>query len=196
MLTFSGLNSAIAAQKNILIIGDSLSAGYGLKKGQGWVDLLRSRLLKEGYPYTIVNDSISGDTSSNGLARLKAALAKSQPEVVILELGGNDGLRGIHPQQMQNNLSQAVKLSLDAGAKVLLLGVRLPPNYGPVFIQKFLNSYRSIAKAYPIAFVPYFLKGVAENASLMQADGIHPNAKGQAPMLDNVWPKLKGLLRK
>lgn len=196
MLTFSGLNSAIAAQKNILIIGDSLSAGYGLKKGQGWVDLLRSRLLKEGYPYTIVNDSISGDTSSNGLARLKAALAKTQPEVVILELGGNDGLRGIHPLQMQNNLSQAVKLSLDARAKVLLLGVRLPPNYGPVFIQKFLNSYRSIAKAYPIAFVPYFLKGVAEKASLMQADGIHPNAKGQAPMLDNLWPKLKGLLRK
>ena len=192
---FSLLISApLLAASPILIVGDSLSAGYGIDTQQGWVALLRDRLQKSGYAYQVVNASISGDTTSDGLARLPAALQSYHPAIVIIELGGNDALRGIQFNETQQNLAQLITLSKNIKAKVLLLGLRLPPNFGPVYDQKFQSIYPSLAKQFHVAVVPLFLKGVDSNPQLIQDDGIHPRAEAQAILLNNVWPALKPLL--
>lgn len=183
------------AAKTIVVLGDSLSAGYGIDIQQGWVALLQNRLQHSGYSYQVANASISGDTTSEGLARLPGAIQRYNPQIVIVELGGNDALRGIQLQTTHNNLGQIILLAQKARAKVLLLGIRLPPNYGPVYTQQFQAIYVQLAKKYHIAVVPLFLNGVDANPQLMQDDGIHPRAAGQPIMLNNVWGKLKQMLK-
>lgn len=183
-----------AAAQTLLVVGDSISAGFGLNTDQDWVTLLQQRLRKEGYAYKVVNASISGDTSAGGLARLPALLSGEKPELVVIELGGNDGLRGQPPQQLQQNLASMVAASQQAGAKVLLLGMRLPPNYGERYTQAFVRAYEQVAQASQVPLVPFFLEGVAGMPQLMQADGIHPTAAAQPRLLENVWPQLKPML--
>jgi acyl-CoA thioesterase-1 len=180
--------------KNILVVGDSLSAGYGLKPDQGWVTLLQQRLQQRNPEYNVVNASITGDTTQGGLARLPAAIDRFNPAVVIIELGGNDGLRGFRLQVTQNNLDQMIQISQQANARVLLLGVQLPANYGRQFREKFQQIFIDLANSHQIASVPFFLEGVAETRELMQPDGIHPAAEAQPVILNNVWPALKPLL--
>jgi acyl-CoA thioesterase-1 len=186
----------LAAQPVIMVLGDSLSAGYGIDRQRGWVQLLQDRLQQSGYAYRVVNASISGDTTDSGLSRLPYALKQHHPTIVIIELGGNDGLRGLSLQQLQTNLDRLVTLSKQAGAKVILCRERIPPNLGPVYSAKFSAVYDAVAKKRQVPLVPYLLKDVAEDSTLMQADGIHPNEKGQPRMLENVWPVLKPLLIK
>lgn len=181
----------------ILVFGDSISAGYGLANvEQGWVALLQTRLKTQEYGYQVVNASVSGETSAGGLARLPRALTLHQPDIVILELGANDGLRALPVAQMRANLKQMVDLSMAAGAKVLLLGMRMPPNYGPEFTEQFVSSYSNLAREKNLPLVPFMLKDVALSPGLMQADGMHPNELGQPKLLDNVWPSLKPLLHR
>jgi acyl-CoA thioesterase-1 len=179
--------------KNIVILGDSLSAGYGIDAQKGWVRLLTTKLLKEGN-FNVVNLSISGDTTSNGLAKLNSALQKYQPEVIIIELGANDGLRGLPISQIKNNFEIMFKESQKAGAKILLLGIDLPPNYGPKYREQLKSLFIELAQSYKIALVPMFLEGVAGHDNLMQKDGLHPNEEAQQKILDNVWPHLKAVL--
>ncbi|WP_339531918.1 arylesterase [Pseudomonas mucidolens] len=183
-----------AAAGTVLIVGDSISAGFGLDTRKGWVALLEQRLKREGFDDKVVNASISGDTSAGGLARLPAALAEHKPELVIIELGGNDGLRGQPPGQLQQNLASMIDRSQAIGAKVLLLGMQLPPNYGPRYTQAFAEVYATLAKEKNVPLVPFFLEGVGGNSQLMQADGIHPAVGAQSKLLENVWPTLKPLL--
>ena len=183
-----------AAAGTILIVGDSISAAFGLDTRVGWVALLEQRLKQQGYDDKVVNASISGDTSAGGLARLPALLAAHKPEVVIIELGGNDGLRGQQPAQLKQNLAGMIEASQKAGAKVLLLGMQLPPNYGARYTQAFAKVYDELAHEKQVALVPFFLQGVGGHPQLMQADGIHPAADAQGLLLDNVWPALKALL--
>jgi acyl-CoA thioesterase-1 len=181
----------------ILVFGDSISAGYGLAHvEQGWVALLQTRLKTQEYGYQVVNASVSGETSAGGLARLPRALTLHQPDIVILELGANDGLRALPVAQMRANLKQMVDLSMAAGAKVLLLGMRMPPNYGPEFTEQFVSSYSNLAREKNLPLVPFMLKDVALSSTLMQGDGMHPNELGQPKLLDNVWPSLKPLLHR
>jgi acyl-CoA thioesterase-1 len=187
-------NPAVAGSPVVLVVGDSISAAYGINSRQGWVNLLQHRLQQKGYPYTVVNASVSGDTSRNGLTRLPPLLQRYQPEVVIIELGGNDGLQGLPLPQLQDNLEQMVALSRRHDAQVLLAGIRLPPNYGPDFNRRFAAVYRAVAEHYQLAFLPHLLQGVAERPELMQADGIHPQAAGQGGILDNIWPLLEAML--
>ena len=183
-----------AAAGTILIVGDSISAGFGLDTRLGWVSLLEQRLAQEGHPDQVVNASISGDTSAGGLARLPALLTEHKPDVVIVELGGNDGLRGQLPAQLKQNLAGMIDSAKTAGAKVLLLGMKLPPNYGKRYTDAFAEVYTQLAAEKQIALVPFFLEGVGGNPQWMQADGLHPAAAGQKRLLDNVWPVLKPLL--
>ena len=183
-----------AAAGTILIVGDSISAGFGLDTRLGWVSLLEQRLEREGHDDRVVNASISGDTSAGGQARLPALLTEHKPDVVIVELGGNDGLRGQPPAQLQQNLAAMIDAAKTAGAKVLLLGMQLPPNYGPRYTEAFARVYTQLADEKQIALVPFFLEGVGGHPELMQADGLHPAAAGQKRLLDNVWPALKPLL--
>ena len=183
-----------AAAGTVLIVGDSISAAFGLDTRQGWVALLEQRLRDEGYDDTVINASVSGDTSAGGQARLPALLAAHKPALVILELGGNDGLRGQPPTQLQQNLASMIDQSRESGAKVLLLGMQLPPNYGPRYTQAFAQVYDTLASEKNVPLVPFFLEGVGGKPELMQADGIHPAAGAQARMLENVWPTLKPLL--
>ena len=176
------------------MLGDSLSAGYGIKIQEGWVNLLAQRLATEGYGYRVVNASVSGETTQGGLARLPRALETHKPAVVIVELGGNDGLRGLPLNASRDNLDRIIGLARAAKARVLLVGMIIPPNYGPRYGQEFRDMFTGLAAKYPVAFVPFLLDQVALNPGLMQADGIHANARGQAQMLENVWPKLKPLL--
>ena len=166
-----------AAAQGILIVGDSISAAFGLEIGEGWVALLERRLETENYPLPVHNASVSGDTTAGGLARLPALLGQHAPDLVILELGGNDGLRGLPPDNMQQNLTAMVEQSRAAGADVILLGMRIPPNYGVRYTQAFEQ--------------PFLLEGLADRGELMQADGIHPNAQGQPGILDNAWPVIR-----
>ena len=175
-------------------MGDSISAGYGVAVADGWVARLKQRLDGEGYAYDVVNASVSGDTTSGGRARLSAALERHRPDIVILELGGNDGLRGLSPGAMADNLAAMVETARDAGARVLLVGVRLPPNYGPAYIERFLDVYRDVAEREDVPLVPRILEGVGDRRSLMQDDGIHPNARGHERVLENVWPVLRPML--
>jgi acyl-CoA thioesterase-1 len=189
--------SAGAETPVILVFGDSISAGYGLERvQQGWVALLQTRLKEQEYGYEVINASVSGETTAGGLARLPRALALHQPKIVILELGGNDGLRALPVAQMRANLAQMADLASAAGARVLLLGIRMPPNYGPDYTEQFRSSYDVLAREKKLPLVPFLLNDVALSPNLMQADGIHPNALGQPKLLDNVWPALKPMLQK
>ncbi|MCK9800196.1 arylesterase [Pseudomonas sp. MAFF 302030] len=183
-----------AAAGTVLIVGDSISAAFGLDTRQGWVALLEQRLKAEGFDDQVVNASVSGDTSAGGQARLPALLAEHKPELVILELGGNDGLRGQPPKQLQQNLASMIDSSRASGAKVLLLGMRIPPNYGVRYTQAFAAVYSNLADEKKVAWVPFFLEGIAGIPELMQADGLHPAAVAQGKLLENVWPTLKPLL--
>lgn len=184
-----------AQARTLLIVGDSLSAGSGIDVRHGWVALLENRLQRSGYPHQVINASIGGDTSAGALARLPRALARHRPSVVIIEIGGNDGLQGLPLDEMMANLGHMIRLSRQAGARVLLLGMRLPPNYGPEYTKRFHASYDELARATGVGRVPFFLEGIAGNPALMQADGIHPQASAQGKMLANVWPHLLPLLR-
>ena len=178
----------------LLVVGDSISAGFGLDTQAGWVDLLHERLKQQGFKHQVVNASISGDTSSGGLARLPALLAEHRPELVIIELGGNDGLRGQPTEQLQQNLAAMVADSRKQGARVLLLGMQLPPNYGARYTQSFAKVYSDLAASAEVPLVPFFLEGVGGQPALMQADGIHPKAQAQPLLLENVWPALQPML--
>lgn len=181
----------------ILIVGDSLSAEYGLRRGTGWVALLEERLRVENARYRVVNASISGDTTSGGRSRLPALLKQHKPAVVVIELGGNDALRGLPLGMTRDNLAAMTKQAGTAGARVLLLGMEMPPNYGAKFGQEFREIYTSVARSEKAALLPFFLKDVADlpdATRLFQADRIHPNEEAQAIMLGNVWPALKKLL--
>jgi len=192
----SSATAASPAVRTILVFGDSISAGYGIRVDQGWVSLLRRRLESQGYGYRVVNASVSGETTAGGLARLPRALAVQKPAIVILELGGNDGLRALPVLQMRSNLMRMVTLSREAGAKILLVGMRIPPNYGPVYTQQFHAVYDDIGRYFKIPVLPFLLEEVALNANLMQADGIHPNVDGQPKLLENIWPSLSKILVK
>ena len=186
--------AASQAQPTVVVLGDSLSAGYGIKVQEGWVSLLAKRLASEGYGYRVINASVSGETTQGGLARLPRALETHKPAIVIVELGGNDGLRGLPLAASRENLRRMIELSRAAKAKVVLVGMVIPPNYGPRYGQEFRDMFAALSKQYPVAFVPFFLDQVALEPDLMQADCIHPNAQGQPRMLENLWPKLKPLL--
>jgi acyl-CoA thioesterase I len=187
--------SAKAETPVILVLGDSISAGYGLARVElGWVALLQTRLKDQEYVYQVVNASVSGETTAGGLARLPRALTLHQPKIVILELGGNDGLRALPVAQMRANLVRMVDLATAAGAKVLLLGMRMPPNYGTDFTEQFRLTFSDLARDKQLPLVPFLLNGIALLPNLMQPDGIHPNESGQPKLLDNVWPSLKPLL--
>jgi len=177
------------------VLGDSLSAGYGMKEAQGWVQLLRNRLQEQQFEMTVINASVSGETSSGGNARLNKLLARHQPSWVIIELGGNDGLRGYPINSLRQQLQQSIEKSQQQGAQVMLLGMQIPPNYGKRYAGLFSKSYQVLAQSHQVALVPFFLDGVATDPSLMQADGIHPTAAAQAQLLDNVWPQLQRLIR-
>jgi acyl-CoA thioesterase-1 len=196
ILVFAGF-PANADTPAILVFGDSISAGYGLARvEQGWVGMLRAKLKDEGYGYQVVNASVTGETTAGGLARLPRALAMHHPRVVILELGGNDGLRALPIDQMRSNLGKMVDLSVDSGAQVLVLGMRIPPNYGPEFTEKFFAVFADVARDKRAPLVPFLLNDIALSPNLMQADGVHPNELGQPKLLDNIWPGLRPLLRK
>jgi acyl-CoA thioesterase-1 len=178
----------------LLILGDSLSAGYGMDREQSWVNLLDNRLKEGGYSYRIFNSSISGDTTQGGLARLPRLLDRYRPVIVMLELGANDGLRGINPDITRENLERMIQQSQDNGARVLLAGIKLPPNYGSAYLQQFESIYGDLAKEFDTLLVPFFMEGVALRPDLLQADNIHPNEKGQPVLLDNVWKVLEPAL--
>ncbi len=178
----------------VLVLGDSISAAFGLDIRQGWVSLLEQRLAAEGFDYQVVNASVSGDTSAGGLARLPTLLTEHRPALVVVELGGNDGLRGQLPAQLQQNLAAIVQQSQKAGAKVLILGMRLPPNYGVRYTTAFAEVYPNVASETGAALVPFVLEGIGGEPSMVQSDGIHPTAEAQPRLLDNVWPLLKPLL--
>jgi acyl-CoA thioesterase I len=196
-LLLIGLQSAATAQpRTVLVFGDSLSAAYNLRVDQGWVALLQKRLQAQGYGYQTVNASISGETTSGGLERLPRALALHRPAIVILELGANDGLRGLPLGETRGNLAQMIELAQREGASVLLLGIRLPPNYGPRYGSAFAMLYVELAGRFHLPLVPFLLQRVALNPKLMQSDGLHPNAAGEGPVLDTVWPYLVPLLKR
>jgi len=185
----------VASGSTILVFGDSLSAAYGVRPEQGWVTLLTQRLQTQGYGYQVINASVSGETSSGGLERLPRALSLHAPDILILELGANDGLRGLPVNAMHDNLAQMVRLAQAAGARVLLVAIRIPPNYGPRYTDEFGRAYGEIAQKYHLPLVPFLLEKVALDAALMQEDGLHPNAAAQPIILDTVWPHLKPLLK-
>lgn len=187
--------STYAASPKILILGDSLSAEYGLKRNTGWVHLLERRLNEEKLSWQIVNASISGETTAGGKTRLAPLLAQHQPRVVVIELGANDALRGLSLSMTENNLKEMVQRSQQIGAKVLILGMRIPPNYGLDYTEKFFRVFGKVAQESNVPLVPFFLEGVAQRPELFQEDRIHPNAAAQSIMLNNVWPKLKPLLQ-
>lgn len=189
------LSSVHSFAKTVMILGDSLSAGYGIPVQQGWVALLQQRLNQQ-HPnaHKVVNASASGETSSGALARLPKLLQTYKPQVVVIELGGNDALRGQPPQMIQNNLAKMIQLSQKANAKVILLGMKIPPNYGTAYRSAFENNYKVLSQRYSVSLVPFFMQGVAGQANLMQSDQIHPNAKAQVILLNNAYPLIKAAL--
>jgi acyl-CoA thioesterase I len=193
----SGATAVAAAPGPILVVGDSLSAEYGLKRGAGWVALLEKRLATQKIPVSVVNASISGDTTSGGRSRLPGLLAQHKPSTVVIELGANDALRGLPLGMTQDNLTEMVKASQKAGAKVLLVGNQVPPNYGTDYTNRFAGLFAAVAKAQKVAVVPFMLKGVADTADpakLFQPDRLHPREAAHPIILDNIWPELRKLL--
>jgi acyl-CoA thioesterase I len=188
--------SAAASERTLLVFGDSLSAALGLRTDQGWVALLQQRLQAQGYGYRVVNASVSGETTDGGRNRLARSLTQHRPELVILELGGNDGLRGLPVKDTRANLAQMIQAIRRSGARQLLIGIRIPPNYGPQYTRAFAGMYETLGKEQNVPTVPFLLDGIALNKQLMQPDGIHPNAQGQPRVLENVWKHLHPLLRR
>ena len=191
-------NTAYAAsgERTLLVFGDSLSAAYGLQAEQGWVAQLQRRLQSQGYGYRVVNASVSGETTSGGRNRIQRALTQHKPRLVLLELGANDGLRGLPVKETRDNLAFMMDAIRRSGAKVLLLGIRIPPNYGPQYTQAFGDIYAGLAKEKKAPLLPFLLEGIALDERFMQTDGLHPNAQGQPLVLANVWPALKPLLER
>ena len=192
-----GLSHAATPERTVLVLGDSLSAEYGLPRGSGWVALLEQRLAQEHQAVRVVNASISGETTFGGRSRLPALLAQHKPAIVVIELGGNDALRGLALDATRANLAWMTQAARKAGARVLLVGMQMPPNYGQDYARRFADLYRQVARTQHAALVPFFLKGVAdgpEPTRLFQADRIHPNTEAQPLLLNNVWPELKRIL--
>lgn len=181
--------------KTVMVLGDSISAGYGIEPQQAWVNLLQKRLDQQ-YPkqHKVVNASVSGETTSGALARLPKLLQTHKPNVVVIELGGNDGLRGQPPLMIQKNLAQLIQQSQKANATVVVLGMKMPPNYGTAYSKAFENNYKVVSQQYKVKLLPFFLEGVAGNKSLMQKDLVHPNAKAQSILLNLAYPYIKGAL--
>lgn len=196
LLTFV-INIASAAQshKNILVMGDSLSAGYGIDPQWGWVNLAQKKLAAEGLNWVLINGSVSGETSSGGLSSLSGLLKQHKPAIVIIELGGNDGLRGQPTQLLLQNLQQMIDASKASGARVLLLGMQIPSNYGPRYSREFKEVYPTLAEKNNIGLVPFMLEGVAANPQFAQEDGLHPNIAAQPIIMENIWPSLKKMLQ-
>ena len=192
------VTATVSAQKVIVVLGDSLSAEYGLARGSGWVALLEKQLATEKISARVINASISGDTTSGGVSRLPVVLAQNKPTHVIIELGANDALRGLPLKMTEDNLTKMTQAAQKAGAKVVLVGMQMPPNYGAEYGARFAASYATVARANKAALVPFLLRGVADvpqAETLFQADRIHPNAQAHPAMLANVWPELKKLLK-
>lgn len=186
--------AATARADTVLVWGDSLSAGYGLEKGQEWPALLQTRLQAEGFRHVVVNGSVSGETSSGGRTRLPAALAEHAPHIVILELGANDGLRGLKLELLADNLDAMIAEATAAGARVLLVGMQMPPNYGPLYTRRFARVFADVAESRRVPLVPFLMEGFADRPELFLADGIHPAAAAQPMILDTIWPRLRPLL--
>ena len=178
----------------VIVFGDSLSAGFGIDVDQSWTALLQSRLEKLGYEHRVVNASISGETTEGGAARIESTLSNFSPDLIILELGGNDGLRGFPPERIKDNLTRIIERSKASGADVVLLGIRIPTNYGPRYTAAFEAVYRQVAEDLDVKWIEFFMEGVALNDELLQADRIHPNAKAQPILLDNAWPIISATL--
>jgi acyl-CoA thioesterase I len=199
-LCFTGVTRAMAeaiGNQKLLVIGDSLSAEYGIARGTGWVALLAAQLAKDKPQWQVINASISGDTTAGGLARLPGLLQQHQPQLVVIELGGNDGLRGFSLKTTENNLVQMVMACQKAKARVLLIGMQVPPNYGASYAEEFSHLFQRISRAHKTELVPFLLKGIADAAdptALFQADRIHPKAQAHPQILANVWPVLKKML--
>jgi acyl-CoA thioesterase I len=191
---FSGTACVAHAAATILVFGDSISAGYGLPRDTGWVDLLRARLAREHADYTVVNASVTGETTVGGKARLAGAMKQHQARIVILELGGNDGLRGARIETIRANLATMIEECRRQGGRVLLVGMRVPPNYGADYEKKFNGMFDEMAKKERVPLVPFLFEGFAAERGMFQPDGIHPTEAAQAKMLDNVWPQLRPLL--
>jgi acyl-CoA thioesterase I len=195
LLLWGGAASAYSAPKTLLVVGDSLSAEYGLARGTGWVALLERKLQAQKSDIRIVNASVSGETTSGGRTRLPGLLKKHKPDVVILELGANDGLRGLPVPAADGNLRAMVRQARDAGARVLLVGIRIPPNYGRDYADKFFAMYGAVARDEKVALAPFMLDGVAEKLEMFQADRIHPLASAHPIILNNIWPHLLPIIR-
>jgi len=189
------LMSMTATAKSIVVLGDSISAGYGIEVSQGWVALLQQKLNEKGAGHIIHNESISGDTTAGGLARIDQALTLDKPDVVIIELGANDGLRGLPPELIKSNLAEIAHRARQAGAKVLLLGMKIPPNYGKRYTDLFYNIYPQLATELGVPYVPFIMEDVALTKDMMQQDGLHPNANGQPVIADKVSRQLMPLLK-
>lgn len=185
---------AVHAGSQVLVLGDSLSAGYNIELAQGWVHLLQERLKDQGYGHSVVNASMSGETTGGGLNRLPRALRLHSPEVVVVELGGNDGLRALPLPVIRSNLEKIVDLCKQAGAQVVLVGIRIPPNYGKEYGEGFYRIYAELSQTRELFLVPFALDGIALSEGMMQSDGIHPTASAQPQLLDNIWPALKKAL--
>jgi len=187
---------AFAANPKILVYGDSLSAAYGIPQQQGWAALLKEKLTRENLNFEVINASISGETTSGGLTRLARTLEQTKPQTIIIELGANDGLRGLPVKNMRDNLDAMIQLSKKSGARVLLIGMRIPPNYGQKYTEEFSQTYIKLASQHKIPVVPFMLENVAAKPDLIQQDGLHPNTLGQPIILENIWPALQRLIKK
>ncbi len=186
---------ALAENPKILIYGDSLSAAYGIPQQQGWAVLLKKKLEQENLHFDVINASISGETTSGGMVRLNRTLEHTKPQIIILELGANDGLRGLPVKNMHDNLDAMIQLSKKSGIKVLLVGMRIPPNYGPKYTEDFHQAYIKLAGQHKIPFIPFMLENIAAKPALIQQDGLHPNMLGQPLILENIWPELQRLIK-
>ncbi|QEI06831.1 arylesterase [Pigmentiphaga aceris] len=192
----TGSPAAAGGAPRLLVVGDSLSAEYGIVRGTGWVPLLQERLKKNGYPYQVVNASISGDTTSGGVSRMPSLLTQHKPEVVVVELGANDALRGLALSMTERNLDKLVGDAKQSGAKVLVAGIQIPPNYGRDYTERFNAIFGKVAKTHQAALVPFLMEGIATDRDMFQADGIHPVSAAQPKLLDNVWARLEPLLKR
>jgi len=193
-MLFAAAAAQAATAPTVLVFGDSLSAGYGIDVDQSWPALLQSRLESQGYEHRVINASISGETTEGGVTRIARTLENFSPELVILELGGNDGLRGFPTDRMKTNLQTIIETTKTSGAAVIMLGIRIPTNYGPRYTGAFENVYRELADQLSVLWIEFFMEGIALNEELMQEDGIHPNASAQSILLDNAWPIIRQAL--